>query len=69
MARHPWLDFTRPVPLEKLPDWNTFIAGEIKNEPLRAIRNNVVPKSNKTNFFIICFIIVIAISIIVIVRL
>ena len=26
----PWLDFKRPVPLDELPDWNTFVAGEIK---------------------------------------
>ena len=28
MYTRPWLDFTRPVPLEDLPDWSTFIAGK-----------------------------------------
>ena len=27
MARMPWLDLSRPVPLQNLPDWSTFVAG------------------------------------------
>jgi cathepsin B len=61
MATKPWLNFQRPVELKRLPDWNTFIAGELK----------IGRKVNKNNtlFYIsavlIPFLIVLAIVIIV----
>lgn len=35
MTTKPWLSFDRPVDLDKLPDWKTFVAGITASEPNR----------------------------------
>ena len=42
MAEYPWLDLTSPIPLDKLPDWDTFIAG-------RSLSNNMLSKITKND--------------------
>jgi len=29
ITKHPWVDINRPVPLNNLPDWDTFVAGAL----------------------------------------
>jgi hypothetical protein len=52
MTHKPWINFERPVPLEKLPDWKNFIAG---------ISANRMPKKNYVILFLILIISVIII--------
>ena len=42
MTEYPWLDLTSPIPVDKLPDWDTFIAG-------RSLSNNMLSKSTKSD--------------------
>ena len=46
MVTMPWVDFTRPVPLNKLPDWQTFIAG--LDSPLKPARPVLAKLENKS---------------------
>ena len=41
MRDYPWLNLERPVPLNKLPNWNTFIAGNSNPQ------ENIIPQQNQ----------------------
>ena len=42
MINYPFFDFSRPVELKDLPDWNTFIAGLFNNK--KNIQKNILPE-------------------------
>ena len=43
MRNFPWLDLNRPVPLNKLPNWTTFIAGNTTTNS----QENIIPQQNQ----------------------
>ena len=61
MSEYPWLNLTSPISIDKLPDWDKFIAGKYLTKS-----NNTLSKTTRKDNFRIYIYMIIGISVIII---
>lgn len=66
MATYPWVDFSRPIPLDELPDWDTFVAGRatpvMRLEYSKLLDNGIV--NDKKYWVVILFVILVCVIVV-----